>query len=86
MPADKATSGMGPRRQGATDPKQADDSRRSLDRALNQDQESEAAADAWEAGRQPGAHGMQAPHRNVKPGTRLDLEQADTETGDAERS
>lgn len=82
MPADKATTGTGSRRQGNTDPAQRDDSRKSLERALNRDQESEAAADAFEAGRQPGAHGRQSPHRNVKPGTELDLEQADTGSRD----
>ena len=79
MPVDRTGTGTGQRRQGNTDPRQADDSRRSLTRALNRDQESEAAADAFEAGRQPGAHGRQSPQRNVKPGTELDLEQADPE-------
>ena len=30
-------------------------------------------------GAQPGAHGDRPPHQNVKPGTRLDLEEQDTD-------
>lgn len=77
MPADHEAAGTGPRRQGQTEPDRPDDSRSNIARALNQDQEGEAAADAYEAGRQPGAHGRQSPHREVKPGTELTLEQAD---------
>lgn len=82
MPADRSTTGTGSRRQGQSEPEQPDSSSRNIARALNRDQEGEAAADAYEAGRQPGAHGRQSPHRNVKPGTELTLEEANRRVPD----
>jgi hypothetical protein len=75
MPADKSNIGTGRRRQGEeTDPDRSDDSRRSQERAIEDGSELPAEHDR---GWQPGAHGERGPHREEKPGTRLDLDQAD---------
>jgi hypothetical protein len=36
-------------------------------------------------GRQPGAHGNQSPHRDVKPGTKRSIEEAHPERKDRRR-
>lgn len=75
MPADKSNIGTGRRRQGEdTDPDRSDDSRRSQERAIEDGSELPAEHErGW-------PHGERGPHREVKPGTRLDLDQADPES------
>jgi hypothetical protein len=74
MPADRPNIGTGARRQGATEPDRSDDRNRQLERELEQETRRAAAGAKDQRGRQPGAHGNDAPHRNVKPGTRDALE------------
>ena len=69
--------GMGRRRQGNTEPERTDNRNRSLEREIEAEMELEMRGDLHERGRQPGAHGRRTPHRDVKPGTRVDLERGD---------
>lgn len=55
------------------------------DRALDREREMGAVDTVHDAGRQPGAHGNQSPHRNVKPGTRRSIEEADPQQGRSDR-
>lgn len=77
MPKDPSRVGTGTRRQGDTEPDRSDDSRDAKERAIEQDQET--AGRKHERGWEHGAHGKRGPHPEEKPGTRLDLDQADTE-------
>ena len=70
--------GMGRRRQGPTEPAREDNRNRSLDREIETEMEMELRGELHERGRQPGAHGNRTPHRDVKPGTKLDLEQGES--------
>lgn len=73
MPADRPNIGTGKRRQGEeTDPDRADDSRRSQERAIDEETDIPTEHDR---GWQPGAHGGE-PHRATKPGTERDIERA----------
>lgn len=74
-----AGQGMGRRRQGPTDPARPDDRNRALERELETAAELEARGEVHERGRQPGAHGNRSPHREIKPGTRRDLENIDVD-------
>jgi hypothetical protein len=73
MPADRPNIGMGRRRQGDTEPDRPDDSKRALDRAID-DEGIAGDREDHERGRTPGARGVTTPHAPVKPGTRRDLE------------
>jgi hypothetical protein len=73
MPADPSRIGTGRRRQGHTGPERSDDSNRSLDRAIDDSQPADAD---YERGKQAGAHGTDTPHRDIKPGTQRDLDDA----------
>ena len=73
-----SSQGMGRRRQSDTGPEQRNDRNRSLDREIEAEMELEMRGDLHERGRQPGAHGRRSPHRDVKPGTRLDLERGES--------
>jgi hypothetical protein len=75
MPADQSNIGMGRRRQGNTEPDRSDDSNRSLDRAIGGEQNDGEAVD-YERGRTAGASGADTPHRPIKPGTKIDLDDA----------
>ncbi|HEX6307553.1 MAG TPA: hypothetical protein VFZ69_05155 [Longimicrobiales bacterium] len=44
--------------------------------ALERERRMGALDEVHDRGRQPGAHGRQAPHREIKPGTRRELEAA----------
>jgi hypothetical protein len=81
MPADRPTTGTGLRRQGSTEPDRPDDSVRSLERSL-EDEEARDENAVRSRGRQPGAHGTDAPHQNVKPGTQRAIEEADPRSAD----
>ena len=70
--------GMGRKRQSDTGPEQRNDRNRSLDREIEAEMELEMRGDLHERGRQPGAHGNRSPHREVKPGTKVDLERGDS--------
>lgn len=73
MPADPVKTGMGRRRQGDTEPDRTDESKRSIERAL----ESSPDADSdYERGKEPGARGVATPHRPISPGTRRDIEES----------
>ncbi|CAN5883846.1 hypothetical protein BH23GEM9_BH23GEM9_34090 [soil metagenome] len=75
MPADSPNIGMGRRRQGYTGPDRDDDSKRSMDRAIDEERLA-GESESFERGKVPGATGADTPHRPVKPGTRSDLEDA----------
>lgn len=75
MPADSPNIGMGRRRQGGTEPDRSDDSNRSLDRAIDGERIPDDKGD-YDRGKVAGARGADTPHRNIKPGTRSDLEDA----------
>ena len=76
MPADRSNIGMGRRRQGNTEPDRSDDRNRSLERELEQARGLEAADSAFEPCKEPGARGADTPHRNIKPGVRIALDDA----------
>ena len=63
-----------------TDGASADDTRRTAG-ALERERERGAVDTVHDAGRQPGAFGNDTPHRNVKPGTRRSIEEADPQRG-----
>ncbi|HEX2168588.1 MAG TPA: hypothetical protein VHG09_15235 [Longimicrobiales bacterium] len=67
---------------GGNDPRSNDPD--SGDRALDREREMGAVDTVHDAGRQPGAHGKQSPHRNVKPGTRRSIEEADPQQGQSD--
>jgi hypothetical protein len=85
MPANRSTSGTGRRRQGSTEPDRTDDSTRSAERALDRERARGAVDTVHDRGRQPGAHGNQSPHRDVKPGTKRSIEEAHPEREDSRR-
>ncbi|MGH7446765.1 MAG: hypothetical protein ACREK1_02060 [Longimicrobiales bacterium] len=85
MPADPATSGAGSTRQTDTGPDRPDDRARSTGRALDREREMGAVDTVHDRGRQPGAHGRQAPHREVKPGTQRSIEEAKPGRADDDR-
>lgn len=76
MPANRTNIGMGRRRQGNTEPERPDDRNRSMERDLEQARGLEAADSVFEPGKQPGARGADTPHQNIKPGTRIALDDA----------
>lgn len=78
MAPENRTSGTARRSPEPAEPDRTDDNSRS-DRALDREREMGAVDTVHDAGRQPGAHGNQSPHRNVKPGTRRSIEEADPE-------
>ena len=61
-------------RPGVPDPDRGGDRLGKLERELEQVGADDPADAVHTRGRQPGAHGKHAPHRNVKPGTRDALE------------
>jgi hypothetical protein len=75
MPADQPNIGMGNRRQGYTGPERPDDSNRSLDRSIGEGQV-DGNDEQYEGGKVAGASGADTPHRPIKPGTRIDLDDA----------
>jgi hypothetical protein len=75
MPADQPNIGMGRRRQGDTEPERSDDRNRSLDRAIDGERLDDEN-DAYDSGKVAGADGTDAPHQDVKPGTRSDITDA----------
>jgi hypothetical protein len=75
MPADRGRTGTGSRRQGQTEPERADDRNAELERQHDGDATREAEGALFDRGRQPGAHGTDTPHREIKPGTRSALEE-----------
>jgi hypothetical protein len=75
MPADQSNIGMGRRRQGNTEPDRTDDSNRSLDRSIGEGQ-IDSDDEEYHRGKTAGARGADTPHRPVKPGTKIDLDDA----------
>lgn len=79
------SSGTADRDPQRTAPSDNGEAARTGDRALDREREMGAVDTVHDAGRQPGAHGNQSPHRNVKPGTRRTIEEADPQQGQSDR-
>lgn len=75
MAPESRTSGTARRSPEPTQPEPTDENTHS-GRALDRERERGAVDTVHDAGRQPGAHGKESPQRNIKPGTRRDIEEA----------
>lgn len=77
MSVEKPKTGTREDRPGVPQPDRGGDSLGKVRRELEQVGTGEAEDAVQTRGRQPGAHGNDTPHRNVKPGTRDALEDVD---------